>query len=210
MITLNQLEKILPTNNDISKWLTPLNTILPKYEINTDLRIACFLAQTGHESADYKRLSENLNYSAQGLANTWPKRYAIPNTKKPNALALRIERNPEEIANHTYCDRNGNGPYESGDGWKYRGRGLIQLTFKSNYEAFAHSINKSLDEIIVYIETPAGAIESACWFWKSNNLNVLADKADMELITKRINGGTIGLEDRLARFFVALSTLKGV
>ena len=192
------LQKFLHKNKEIDEWYDALVEILPKYDITTEHRVAAFLAQTAHESGSYTTLKENLNYSAAGLAATWPKRFAMPGVKPitPNALAKSIARNPELIANNVYCDRMGNGSAQSGDGWKYRGRGLIQLTGKENYTNFAQSINMSLDDVVKYIETKKGAVESACWFWKRNNLNVLADKQDIALMTKRINGGTIGLADR--------------
>jgi putative chitinase len=192
------LQNFFPNNKEIDGWYEALIEILPKYDINTDRRVAAFLAQTAHESGNYTTLKENLNYSASGLAATWPKRFAVPGVKPitPSALAKAIARKPELIANNVYSNRLGNGSAESGDGWKYRGRGLIQLTGKENYSNFAQSIGMDLDEVLEYLETKKGAVESACWFWKRNNLNLLADKQDITLMSKRINGGTIGLNDR--------------
>lgn len=176
---------------DTKAWVGVLNQYLPMFEINTDDRINMFLAQAAHESGGLSRLRENLNYSAEGLAKTWPKRYA--ENRKPNALALKISRNPQAIANNTYANRMGNGSVESGDGWLYRGRGIFQLTGKSNYDAlFAEFANMKPDDLL----EPVGAVISACWFWKRNNLNKFADKKDVVGCSKAINGGLIGIEHR--------------
>jgi putative chitinase len=164
--------------------------VFEKYEINTKERVAGFLAQCGHESLDFTVLKENLNYGAKGLRGTFGKYFP------DDATAAKYERKPEMIANRVYASRMGNGNEASGDGYKFRGRGAIQLTGCSNYTAFAKDVGKTIDETIVYLETLEGAIESACWFWKKNGLNEIADKKDITLMTKRINGGTIGLEDR--------------
>ena len=212
--TLDQLAQILPGNPTLDQWYESLSNILPNYEINTPMRVAAFLAQCAHESGGFKFLKENLNYSAQGLANTWPNRFAIKGADgkpvkpyTPDVLAKRIERNPDIIANNVYANRLGNGPIESGDGARYCGRGLIQLTGKDNYTKFAASIDKPFDEIVAYLETPAGAVESACWFWATNNLNQYADSGDIETLTKRINGGLHGIDDRKARYAQAAQVL---
>lgn len=173
----------------LASFIDPLNTILAKYEINTPLRVAAFLAQVGHESAGFKHMLENLNYSAAGLLATFP-RYFNATT------AAAYQRQPEKIANHVYANRLGNGPESSGDGWKFRGHGLIQLTGKSNISAFAATINKDIDATLIYLMTPAGATEAAAWYWKSHSLNALADTKQITKITQVINGGTIGLEQR--------------
>jgi putative chitinase len=188
--TEEKLKKCLSKNKNIQELYKSLNTVLPKYEINTVDRVAAFLAQCGHESLDFTVLQENLNYGAKGLLGLFKKYF--PN----EALAKEYERKPEKIANKIYANRMGNGPESSGDGWAHRGRGAIQLTGKLNYQAFANSIGVTLDDAIHYCETMDGAIESACWFWSKNKLNVIADKNDIVLLTKKINGGTIGLEDR--------------
>ena len=188
--TEEKLKKCLSKNKNIQELYKSLNTVLPKYEINTVDRVAAFLAQCGHESLDFTVLQENLNYGAKGLLGLFKKYF--PN----EALAKEYERKPEKIANKIYENRMGNGPESSGDGWAHRGRGAIQLTGKLNYQAFANSIGVTLDDAIHYCETMDGAIESACWFWSKNKLNVIADKNDIVLLTKKINGGTIGLEDR--------------
>lgn len=175
-----------------SKWVPILERFMSQYNINTKERIAMFLAQASHESGGFSRLVENLNYSAEGLAKVWPSRYAEKG--KPNALALSIARKPELIANHTYANRMGNSTPESGDGWKYRGRGIFQLTGKSNYDAFFKDtgVAATPDDLT----TPTYAVLSACWFWNKNRLNAIADTKDVERCTRVINGGLVGLDHR--------------
>jgi len=184
------LKKCLSRNKNPRDLFESLEKVLPKYEITTVERVAAFLAQCGHESLDFTVLQENLNYGAKGLLGLFKKYF--PN----EALAKQYERKPEKIANKIYANRMGNGPEESGDGWAHRGRGAIQLTGKLNYQAFANSIGLTLEDAITYCATMDGAIESACWFWQKNKLNAIADKKDVLAMTKKINGGTIGLEDR--------------
>ena len=193
-LTQDKLAKILTRNKSVGPLFDALSKMLPKYEINTVNRVAGFLAQCGHESADFTVLKENLNYGAKGLRATFPKYFAT------DAVAAQYERQPEKIANHIYANRMGNGAEATGDGYKYRGRGAIQLTGHDNYAAFAKSINKTLDETITYCETMDGAIESACWFWKKNNVNATCDANDIVAMTKKINGGTIGLDERKAHY----------
>ena len=188
--TEEKLKKCLSRNKNIPELFVSLEKVLPKYEITTVERVAAFLAQCGHESLDFTVLQENLNYGAKGLLGLFKKYF--PN----EALAKQYERKPEKIANKIYANRMGNGSEESGDGWAHRGRGAIQLTGKLNYQAFANSIGLTLEDAITYCATMDGAIESACWFWQKNKLNVIADKKDVLAMTKKINGGTIGLEDR--------------
>ena len=205
--SIEDLTKILVGNKEVAEWHTALTKILPKYEINTKERVASFIAQTAHESGNYTTLKENLNYSAAGLTKTWNKRFPT------EAAAMPYNRNPEKIANKVYADRLGNGNEASGEGWKYRGRGVIQLTGKDNYTAFAKSINKTLDETVTYLETKEGAIESACWFWKTNNLNKWVDIKDFDGLSDCINrgrktaaiGDAIGFEDRKKKYELALS-----
>ena len=192
--TQEKVASCLTRNKNIPDLFAALNQVLPKYEITTSKRVAAFLAQCGHESADFTVLKENLNYGAAGLRGTFPKYFP------DDATAKAYERKPENIANRVYANRMGNGIETSGDGYKYRGRGAIQLTGHDNYKAFADSIGKSIDEAVAYTETLAGAIESACWFWNKNKLNQYADSSDMVTLTKRINGGTIGLEDRVKHY----------
>lgn len=189
-LNLEKLKKCVPNNKDHAGLMNAFNKVFEKYQINTKERVAGFLAQCGHESLDFTVLKENLNYGAKGLRGTFGKYFP------DDATAAKYERKPEMIANRVYASRMGNGNEASGDGYKYRGRGAIQLTGHDNYTAFAKDIGKTIDETIAYLETLEGAIESACWFWKKNGLNEIADKKDITLMTKRINGGTIGLEDR--------------
>ena len=177
----------------------PLNDALAFYEINNPQRIAMFLAQVGHESAGMSVMEENLNYSAQGLNKIFPK-YFIRAGRDANAYAKK----PEKIANVVYSNRMGNGDEASGDGYRYRGRGFIQLTGKSNYAAFAEDMEMQLEEVVEWLDTAEGAVWSAAWFWDSRELNKWADKGDIVTVTKKINGGTIGLEDRKSHYAEAL------
>ena len=201
--TVEKLAKFLPNNPYVEHWHEALCKVLPDYEINTVPRVAAFLAQTAHESGGYTALHENLNYRAETLCKIWPKYF--PNMDVANQYA----HNQEAIANRAYANRMGNGSEESGDGFKYCGRGLIQLTGKSNYERFAESIDTPVEEIPEFLQTFEGAIQSGCWFWESNNLNELADKGDILTMTKRINGGTLGLEERTAHYHQAMQILQG-
>lgn len=164
-------------------------------------RAAAFVAQTAHESGGFNFVKENLNYSAKGLMGTFKKYFPT------EALAKQYERQPEKIANRVYANRMGNGDETSGDGYKFCGRGLIQLTGRNNYTKFAQDLGISLDETVAYLETPEGAVSSAGWFWDNNNLNQWCDKDDFITLTKRINGGTIGLEDRKHHYEIALGLL---
>lgn len=202
MITLDQLKKIIPTNKEPDTWLSVLNEILPKYDIDTPARLAGFLAQCAHESGEFKLLEENLNYSAAQLQKTWPKRFDA-------ATAAQFQRKPEMIANKVYSDRMGNGSPESGDGWRFRGRGIKQLTGRENYTNFGKSVGMTAEKAAEYLATKKGAVESAAWFWKTNNLNRFADADDITGMTKVINGGTIGLPDRKKRYENAKSVLVG-
>lgn len=199
-ITQAQLAHIMPTNKAIAQCVAPLNEAFARYQINTRQRMACFLAQVGHESLDLTAMRENLNYSAAGLQRTWPNRFNA-------TTAAQYARQPEKIANKVYANRLGNGSEASGDGWKYRGRGWIQLTGKANYQAFAQEMGISLDEAVTLLETPRGAAFSAGWFWHRGNLNALADANRFTAITQRINGGQNGAADRVNRYTRALSVL---
>jgi putative chitinase len=201
--TQDKLATILPGNQYIDHWYEALCKILPDYEINTVQRVAAFMAQTAHESGGYKALTENLNYRAETLCKVWPRLF--PNMDVANQYAHQ----PEKIANRAYGGRMGNGPEESGDGFKYCGRGLIQLTGKQNYTKFAESIETPVEEIPEFLSTFEGAIQSACWFWETNNLNQYADSGDILTMTKRINGGTLGLEDRQNHYNHAIQVLQG-
>jgi putative chitinase len=181
------------------KWLEPLQETFEKYQINTPKRQACFLGQTMHESGGYKFLRENLNYSAKALMNTWPSRFPDMDT------AEKYERQPEKIANKVYSGRMGN--TEDGDGAKYIGRGLIQLTGKDNYKAFGEAIGEDLVSTPQLVEEPRYAALSAGWFWNKRGLNALADIMDITTLTVRINGGRIGIDDRIAKINKALDVL---
>jgi putative chitinase len=174
-----------------------------KYEINTVNRAAGFLAQCGHESAGFTILKENLNYSAEGLNKIFKKYFPTVDSAKA------YHRQPEKIANKVYGGRMGNGPESSGDGYKFCGRGAIQLTGRDNYTKFAQSVGLTVEEAVADLETLDGAIESACWFWKTNGLNAICDADDILKMTKRINGGTIGLEDRTKHYKEAKHLLGG-
>ena len=182
-----------------SKWLQPLEDTFAKYEINTPKRQAAFIGQCAHESANFKVLQENLNYSAEGLMKTWPSRFP---TKE---IADQYARQPAKIAGKVYNGRLGNTSEE--EAAKYLGRGLIQLTGKDNYERCGSSIGVDLVGHPDLLLDPQNAALSAGWFWNKHGLNELADAQEHGMITKRINGGTIGLEDRIAKTTKALSVL---
>jgi len=200
-LTKEQLRQLLPRNQYINQWHNALSQLLPDYEINTPQRIAAFVAQCAHESGGFIFLTENLNYRAESLLKLFPKYF------KSMSEAQAYERKPEKIANRIYADRMGNGNEASGDGFKYRGRGLIQLTGKTNYTWFAASLEISPEEAAEYTQTFEGAAQSACWFWETNKINTFADKNDIVGMTKRINGGTIGLDDRIKHYEHALHVL---
>jgi putative chitinase len=202
-ITREQLAQIIPRNPYIDQWCDALNKLLPDYGIDTPQRVAAFLAQCAHESGGFVFLKENLNYRWASLRKVFPKYFPT------DELAQSYEKQPEKIANRIYGSRMGNGDEASGDGFRYCGRGLIQLTGKNNYEAFAESIETPVAEIPAYLETFEGAVQSACWFWETNNLNRFADTNDILTMTKRINGGTIGLEDRMKHYAHALEVFGG-
>lgn len=205
-LTIEQLKKLLPKNKYVQYWHGALSNLLPDYEIDTPSRVAAFIAQCSHESGEFSTIKENLNYRWQTLRKLFPKYFPT------DAIAQEYASRPnkqEAIANRIYANRMGNGPEESGDGFKYRGRGLIQLTGKENYSWFAASLGISVEEATDYLETFEGAAQSACWFWETNNLNQWADKGDIVTLTKRINGGVIGLEDRIKHYKHALDVLGG-
>ena len=199
MISADQFKGLFPGNKESEAWVAALNTCLPKYAITTGLRISGFLAQGGHESEGFTELVENLNYSAAALTTTWPLHF-------PPDVAAQYARQPERIANRAYANRMGNGPEASGDGWRNRGRGVIQITGGDMYRAFAKSVGKSYEEIAAYLETNEGAVESACWFWvKVKNLNPVADTGNIRGMTILVNGGINGLADRTALYTKAIA-----
>jgi putative chitinase len=199
--TENKLSQIITNNHYVNEWYEALNTLLPDYDINTVPRVAAFIAQCAHESGGFKMLKENLNYRAVTLRKIFPKYFPT------DALAEQYAGKQELIANKVYGNRMGNGDESSGDGFRYCGRGLIQLTGKNNYMAFAESIETPVEEIPEFLGTFEGAVQSACWFWETNNLNQWADSGDILTLTKRINGGTIGLEDRIKHYNHAMHIL---
>jgi putative chitinase len=201
------LARLVPTNKDAGKWHAAMCDIFPKYEINTTARIAGFIAQCAHESNEFKSLEENLNYSEEALKKTFG-RYFGPGKRDAKEYA----KNPEKIANYVYQDEfrtSKMGNTKPGDGWLFRGRGLKQLTGRDNYTAFGKTVDMTAEEAAVYVATEKGAIESACWFWNTKKLNAVADTGDIVKMTKIINGGDIGLDDREKRFEKALSVLGG-
>ena len=205
-LTLEQLKQLLPKNPYVSHWHNALSQLLPDYEINTPKRVAAFVAQCAHESGGFMVLKENLNYRAASLRKIFPKYFP------DDAIAQRYASMPnkqEAIANRIYANRMGNGPEESGDGYRYCGRGLIQLTGRQNYTWFAASLGITPEEATEYLGTFEGAAQSACWFWETNKLNQWADAGDILTLTKRINGGTIGLEDRKKHYEHALHIFGG-
>jgi putative chitinase len=197
-LTQAQLKQIIPKNPYVDHWHKALAQLLPEYEINTPQRMAAFLAQCAHESGGFTAIKENLNYRAVSLRKTFAKYFPT------DELAQQYANKPQAIANKVYANRMGNGDEASGDGYRYSGRGLIQLTGKDNYFWFAASINLTPEAASEYMETFEGAAQSACWFWETNNLNQWADAGDILTLTKRINGGTIGLEDRKKHYEHAL------
>ena len=193
------------------KWIDAVVATCNEFEINTPQRIASFLAQTAHESGGYTMLSENLNYRAATLAACWPNRFAElgPDKKPkrnekgaliPTKVAESIAGKPELIANMVYSSRMGNGPAESGEGWKYRGRGLKQLTGKDNVTRCSRDLGVDFVSNPDLLLEPIYAARSAGWFWKTNSLSTFADAGDIKGMTKKINGGFIGLEDRQRRY----------
>jgi putative chitinase len=202
--TKDHLQQIISA--DANDWYDALCELLPKYGITTERRVAHFLSQCAHESAGFKRLEENLNYSAKALRAVFGRYFGEP----PKADADEYARNPEMIANRVYNDefrKYKMGNTEEGDGWRFRGRGLKQLTGRDNYTRFGATVDMTAEEAAEYVATPAGAIESACWFWDANNLNDIADTDDVKRMTKKINGGSIGLDDRKKRYMHAMEVL---
>ena len=215
MLTLAQLKQMIPRNPYAHHWHEALaqpqdelggSTLLDEYEINTPRRIAAFIAQCAHESGGFMVLKENLNYKPATLRRIFPKYF--PTDELAEEYCRRPNRQ-EAIANRVYASRMGNGDESSGDGWRFCGRGLIQLTGRSNYQSFADSLEMNINDVPAYLATFEGAAQSACWFWETNKLNEFADKGDILTLTKRINGGVIGLDDRIKHYNHALSVMQG-
>lgn len=198
---------MIPGNDRVDHWYAALVEILPKYGITTERRVAHFVSQCAHESNNFRTLEENLNYREETLLKIFG-RYFGPGKRN----AAEYAKNPEKIANYVYMDefrKSKMGNTQPGDGWRFRGRGLKQLTGRDNYTRFGASVGMSAEQAAEYVATEKGAIESACWFWDSNKLNSLADGDDVTAMTKRINGGDIGLADRQSRYKNAMEVLGG-
>ena len=207
LITVDQLRAMIPSNKEIDAWCEELNKALPKYDITTDQRIAGFISQCAHESMDFTAMSENLNYREETLLKVFP-RYFGPGKRN----AAEYAKNPEKIANYVYMDEfrtSKLGNVQPGDGWRFRGRGLKQLTGRDNYTRFAKDYDMTAEEAAVWVETKEGALASALWFWNTNKLNAVADTGSVPALTKKINGGDIGLADRQARYAKAMAALGG-
>jgi len=209
LITEAQLAVMIPTNKEVGEWCAALNEMLPKYGITTDKRIAGFIAQCAHESMDFRVLQENLNYKEATLLKVFP-RYFGPGKEN----AAEYAGKPEKIANYVYMDKNRSkggalGNVKDGDGWLFSGKGLKQVTGRSNTTAFGKTVGMTAEEAAAYLLTKKGALESALWFWGSRNLNEVADTGDVVRLTKIINGGDIGLADRQARYAKAMAALGG-
>jgi putative chitinase len=178
------------TAEERARWNDALAERLRKAGITAPRSVAAFLGQCAVESAGFRAVEENLNYSAARLCQVWPARF--PNFEAAEACVLQ----PELLANRVYANRMGNGDEASGDGWRFRGRGLIQLTGRTGYQDFARAVSMSLEEAVEHAATQAGAVDSAIWFWSVNQLNVLADTWSVDLITRKINGGMSGAAER--------------
>jgi putative chitinase len=199
------------------RWLPHVQAAFDRFGINTERQVAAWIAQCAHESAGFKMLTENLNYSADTMAVVWPSRFAVlgPDKKpvkvkgknQPNKFALALHRQPEAIANTVYANRMGNGNIESGDGWRHRGMGLKQLTGKDNQKRCGDALGMDFIKNPELLLTPEGASLSAAWFWSVNKCGPIADSGDFVALTKKINGGTIGLEDRQKRYKAVLAAM---
>jgi putative chitinase len=196
-LTVEKLQQMLPSNEYVQDWFDSMDRFFPNYAIDTNERIAGFISQCSHESAEFTVLKENLNYRWQTLRRVFPKYF--PNDEIAKRYAS-LPNKQEAIASRVYANRMGNGPEESGDGWKYCGRGIIQLTGKNNYQAFANSFDESIENISDYLQTFDGAVHAACWFWEMNRLNNYCDNEDIVGLSKKINGGTNGLQDRIEKY----------
>jgi putative chitinase len=207
--TEDKLEELIRGNPRVGHWYQALCEVLPKYDITSERRVAHFISQCAHESNNFRSLEENLNYSVDTLLRVFP-RYFGPGKRNPAEYA----GNPEKLANYVYMDEFRSptgklGNVQPGDGWRFRGRGLKQLTGRNNYTNFGRSYGMTAEQAADFVATDAGAVESATWFWNNNNLNSIADTDDVVAMTKRINGGDIGLADRQARYNHAMQVLTG-
>ena len=198
------MAKELIHRDDWKDWYEAMCEILPLWSVDTVERVAGFIAQCGHESGGFRVLSENLNYSAKALNTIFPKYF-----RRAGRDANDYHRKPEKIANVIYANRMDNGDSDSGDGWRFRGGGILQLTGRYNYTEFGKAVEMSPEEAVDYVRTKKGALDSACWFWDTNNINKWCDAMDVVGATKRINGGTIGLDDRKKHYLHAIDVLGG-
>ena len=198
------MAKELIHRDDWKDWYEAMCEILPLWSVDTVERVAGFIAQCGHESGGFRVLSENLNYSAKALNTIFPKYF-----RRAGRDANDYHRKPEKIANVIYANRMDNGDSDSGDGWRFRGGGILQLTGRYNYTQFAKAMEMTAEEAVDYVRTKKGALDSACWFWDTNNINKWCDDMDVVGATKRINGGTIGLDDRKKHYLHAMDVLGG-
>lgn len=208
MISFDQFRLMIPKNREPSSWYNIAVDFFEKYDINSKNRIAGFMAQCAHESLDFTLLEENLNYSASSLERVFPRYFRT-------VRAEEYARNPQKLANYVYMDRNRTkagalGNVHEGDGWLFRGRGIKQLTGRNNYSEFGKFVDLTAEEAAEYLETKKGAFESACWFWEKNRLERFADRDDIVGMSNKVNGGTIGLEDRIKRYEEYKDILDGM
>ena len=200
-MTVEQLKLLLNGNSYVSLWYTALTKFFHKYDIDANnKRIAAFMAECCVESGDFTTVKENLNYSAEALLRVWPSHFNADNVNK-------YAHKPEAIANRAYANRMGNGDELSGDGFKFSGKGLLQLTGRNNYQDLADDLAINIEDLPHYLITFDGAVESACWFWNKNNLSPLADAGNIDKISRTINGGDNGIEQRRAKYQSALKIL---
>jgi putative chitinase len=207
--TLAHLQQMIPGNSEAAEWYAALCDILPGYNITTPERVVGFITQCAHESNNFRDLEENLNYSVDALNRVFPRYFGAP----PKRSAAQYARNPQKLANYVYMDefRSASGRLgntQPGDGWRFRGRGVKQLTGRNNYTAFGKTVKMTAEQAADYVGTKKGALESACWFWTTNNLNRLADSRDVVGLSRAINGGDIGLADRITRWNRGLAIIE--
>jgi len=201
--TEDQVRELLRGNSEADEWYDAMCEILPLWSINTPSRVAGFIAQCGHESRNFTVLTENLNYSASALDKIFSKYFS-----RAGRDANQYHRKPRAIANVIYANRMDNGSTESGDGWRFRGGGILQLTGRYNYTEFGKAVDMTPEQAVDYVRTKKGALDSACWFWDTNNINKYCDAHDIKGMTRRINGGYIGLEDRKKHWNHALEVFN--
>ncbi len=199
MVNSEQLKKM----HIGEQWVDALNETFQRFNILTPNQQASFIGQAGHESGNFRMLEENLNYRAETLMKVWPKRF--PTLE----FAKQYEKNPKKIANSVYANRMGNRDEASGDGFRFRGRGLFQLTGHAGYFHAGQALGEDFVMQPELVATPKYAAMTAGWFWDTHKLNQYADRTDYLMMTKKINGGTIGLDDRIRHINHALDILNG-